>query len=226
MNSRTTSEGTQKKVLIVDDHPLLREGLSIIINQHEGLQVCAQAGDAPSGMAAVAKFHPDIVIVDISLAEGSGLDLIKDLYALDPKLPVLALSMHDEHIYAERARCAGVKGCVRKHEPPDAVIKALCKILNGQLAISENIISQLLSRRFQGDPSVSRAPVDLLSDRELEIYRCLGSGQGTRAIAAKLSIAVSTVESYRASIKQKLNLKNSTDLISSAAKFVVEESTG
>lgn len=216
--------GMRKKVLLVDDHPLLREGLSRIINQQENLIVCGEAGNASGGLAAVNRLHPDIVIVDISLEEGNGLDLIKDIRAHNPKLPILALSMHHEDLYAERAIRAGAKGYVMKHEPASAVMGALQKVLNGQLAVSDNIISRLVGCRAQGEQAASGLPTDLLSDRELEIYRNLGEGHGTREVAAKLGIAASTVESYRASIKQKLNLKNATDLISSAARFVAAES--
>lgn len=214
-----------KKVLIVDDHPLLREGLAIIINQHEGLRVCGEAGDVQGGLAAVNELHPDVVIVDISMADGNGLELVKDIHAVNPTLPVLVLSMHHENLYAERALRAGAKGYVMKHEPASAVVAALNKVLSGQLAVSENITSRLVNWSLHGIQAANRLPVDLLSDRELEIYRCLGEGYGTREIAAKLRIAVSTVESYRASIKQKLNLKNATDLISSAARFMAEESS-
>lgn len=172
------------------------------------------------GLAAVIDLIPDVVIIEISLPNGSGLELIKDIYALNSELPVLVLSMHPENIYAERALRAGAKGYLTKHESASVVIAALHKVLRGQLAISENIINRLASWHLRGDPSPSRLPINLLSDRELEIYQCLGAGQGTREIAAKLRIAMSTVESHRASIKQKLNLKNATDLISSAARFM------
>jgi DNA-binding NarL/FixJ family response regulator len=212
------------RVLIVDDHPLLREGLRKIINQQEDLVVCGEAGGAPGGLAAVAKCRPDVVIVDISLEEGSGLDLIKDLHARHPGLPILALSMHHEDLYADRALRAGARGYVMKREPAGTVMAALRKVLSGQTAVSENVVSRLVGRRVRGEPPTGRSPTELLSDRELEIYRCLGEGRGTREIAAHLRIAVSTVESYRASIKQKLDLRNATELISRAAQFVAGES--
>jgi DNA-binding NarL/FixJ family response regulator len=216
----------KKKVLIVDDHPFMRRGLSLSINEDESFCVCGEASDVPGGLAAINEHHPDVVIVDISLAEGSGLDLIKDIYALYPDLPVLALSMHHENLYAERALRAGAKGYVMKNQPAAVFLAALHKILNGQVAVSDAIVSQLLGRRLRGHQEDGSLPVELLSDRELDVYRSLGSGLGTSAIARKLHIAVSTVETYRASIKQKLNLQNSTDLIASAAKFVDSESHG
>jgi DNA-binding NarL/FixJ family response regulator len=214
----------KKKILIVDDHQLLREGLGKIIDQQEDLVVCGEAGDAPGGLAAVAKYRPDVVIVDISMEKGSGLELIKGIRARNPKLPVLTLSMHHEDLYAERALRAGARGYVMKSDPASTVMAALRKVLSGQLAVSENILSRLVGRSVRGDGPAFRSPTDLLSDRELEIFRCLGEGRGTREIAAELRIAKSTVESYRASIKQKLNLKNATELISSAARFVAAES--
>jgi DNA-binding NarL/FixJ family response regulator len=213
----------RRKVLIVDDHPLLREGLGRVINQQEDLIVCGEAGDAPGGLAAVAKCRPDVAIVDISLEEGSGLELIKDIHARQPKLPVLALSMHHEDLYAERALRAGASGYVMKREPVSVVIAALRKVLRGQTAVSENVVKRLVDRRVPGQQPTGRSPTEVLSDREIEIYRCLGEGNGTREIAARLRIAVSTVESYRASIKQKLALKSATQLISRAAQFVAGE---
>jgi len=214
----------RKKVLIVDDHPLMREGLGKVISQQEEMAVCGEAGDASGGLAAVAKCRPDIVIVDISLDKGSGLDLIKDMHAQYPKLPILALSMHHENLYAERALRAGARGYIMKSEPASMVMMAVRKVLRGQTAVSENIVNRLVGRRGRAEQSEDCSPTDVLSDRELEIYRCLGEGHGTRKIATKLHIAVSTVESYRAGIKQKLNLNNATELVASATRFVTEES--
>ena len=215
--------GPKKKVLIVDDHPLLREGLGRIVNQQDDLVVCGEAGDAPQGLAALAKCRPDVVIVDISLEEGSGLDLIKALHAREPQLPILALSMHHEDLYADRALRAGARGYVMKREPAGSVLAALRKVLGGRMAVSENVAGRLLRRRVRGAPSPARSPAELLSDRELEVFRCLGEGLGTRAIAGRLRLAVSTVESHRAGIKQKLDLKTATELVSRAAQFVATE---
>lgn len=215
--------GAKKRVLIVDDHPLLREGLGRVINQQADMIMCGEAGDAPAGLEAVSECSPDVVIVDISLEEGSGLELIKDLHAQYPRLPMLALSMHPEDLYAERALHAGAGGYVMKREPAPVIIAALRKVLSGQLAVSDRIISRLVGRRVRGEPATVRSPVELLSDRELEIFRSFGEGHSTREIAAKFRIAVSTVESYRASIKQKLVLKNATELVSHAAQFVAEK---
>jgi len=224
MSARKQQCDSRKKVLIVDDHPLLREGLGRVINQQEDLVVCGEASDGPSGLAAVAKLHPDVVIVDISLDEGSGLDLIKDIIARQPKLPVLALSMHHENLYAERAIRVGARGYVMKREPVSTVITALRKVLSGNIAASENIISRLIGPRRRSTTSDSSSLADVLSDRELEVFRLFGEGCGTRQIAVKLRLAASTIESYRGAIKQKLGLANGTELIARAARFVANES--
>lgn len=210
----------RRRVLIVDDHAIMREGLGKIINQQPDLVMCGEAGDAAGGLLAVESCRPDVVIADMALEEGSGLELVKNIHVRYPKLPVLALSMHHEDLYAERALRAGASGYIMKREPAIAVIEALRKVLSGQTAVSANIVNRFVGRRMRGDPSPARSPAEMLSDRELEIYRCLGEGHGTREIATKLRLAVSTVESYRASIKQKLGLRNATELISSASRFV------
>ncbi|MFZ4397866.1 MAG: response regulator transcription factor [Kiritimatiellia bacterium] len=214
---------SRNKVLIVDDHPLLREGLGKIINQQDDLILCGEAGDAAGGLSAVTKCKPDVVIVDISLEQGNGLDLIKNIHALYPRLPILVLSLHHENLYALRALRAGANGYVMKREPATTLIQSLRKVLKGQTAVSENIVNQLVNRNGRNEPAAPDSPAEQLSDRELEIYRCLGEGHGTREIAGKLHIAVSTVESYRASIKQKLALADATELVSSAARFVAAE---
>lgn len=224
MTMRKPLAGAKRKVLIVDDHPLLREGLGKVIDQQGDLAMCSEAGDASGGLAAVVKSRPDVVIVDIALESGSGLDLIKDIRLRWPALPILALSMHHEDLYAERALRAGANGYVMKREPVGTVIAALRKVLNGQMAVSDNIVSRVVGWRVRGKTAGGRSPVEILSDREIEIYRNLGQGRGTREIADKLGIAVSTVESYRAGIKQKLHLRNATELVSSATRFVAAES--
>lgn len=219
----TKSPNARKKVLIVDDHALVREGLGAVINQQQGLEVCAAAADAPAALNLVVRHRPDIVIVDISLEQGSGLDLIKDIHARCPKLPIIALSMHHEDLYAARALRAGASGYVMKREPAAMVVAAIREVLGGQVAFSENIVRQILKPPSSRQHAGASDPIELLSDRELDIFRFMGAGLGTRAIAAKLHIAVSTVETHRASLKQKLGLKNATELVSRAAQFVSAE---
>lgn len=223
MDNKSGSGKSPQRVLIVDDHPLLRDGLIKVINQQAGLAVCGEAADARAGLAAVAKCRPDVAIVDLSLEEGNGLDLIKDLHARYSKLPILVLSMHPENLYAERAVRAGAKGYVMKHEPVARVIAALRKVLSGGVALSDNMLSRMLGVPKPSRQDGEKSPAELLSDRELEVFRMLGQGQGTRQIAQKLGLAVSTIESYRASIKQKLGVERATELVARAARFVAGE---
>ena len=225
MKTQPAPDG-RKKVLIVDDHPLLRDGLAKVINQQPDLVVCGEAANARGGLAAVAKLRPDVAIVDLTMDDGNGLDLIKDLHARNPKLPILVLSMHHENLYAERAVRAGARGYVMKREPVGRVIAALRKVLGGHMALSEEIVSRLLGAPNHGPAAASDSPADVLSDRELEVFRLFGNGMGTRAIAKILHLAVSTVESYRSGIKQKLGLASATELVASAARFVADETRG
>ena len=222
MKSRPAA-GPKKKVLIVDDHPLLRDGLAKVIDQQPDLVVCGEAADARAGLAAIARCRPDVAIVDLTMDEGNGLDLIKDVHARYAKLPVLVLSMHHENLYAERAVRAGARGYVMKREPVAKVLDALRKVLAGHVALSEEIVSRLLGPSGRSDPSATRSPSERLSDRELEVFRFLGQGLGTRQIADKLRLANSTVETYRAGIKRKLGLAAATELVARAAQFVASE---
>ena len=223
MKTTPAPNSRKKKVLIVDDHPLLRDGLAKVLNQQPDLTVCGEAADARSGLAAAARLRPDVVIADLTMDEGNGLDLIKDLHARFPNLPVLVLSMHHENLYAERAVRAGARGYVMKREPVGRLLAALRKVLAGHVALSEEIVRRLLVAPERGREESADSPAEVLSDRELEVFRLFGNGMGTRAIAAKLRLAVSTVESYRSGIKQKLGLAGATELVARAAQFVADE---
>lgn len=223
MKNKPAPNGRKRTVLIVDDHPLLRDGLAKVINQQSDLAVCGEAADARAGLAAVAKLRPDVAIVDLTMDEGNGLDLIKDLHLRQPDLPVLVLSMHHENLYAERAVRAGARGYVMKREPVAAVLAALRKVLAGQMAFSEETVRRLLDVPTRARKAAAESPADVLSDRELEVFRLLGQGFGTRQIAQKLRLATSTVESYRAGIKQKLGLTRAPELVARAAQFVLDE---
>lgn len=223
MKNKSAPNGRKRNVLIVDDHPLLRDGLAKVINQQADLAVCGEAADARAGLAAAAKLRPDVVIADLTMDEGNGLDLIKDLHLRRPAPPVLVLSMHHENLYAERAVRAGARGYVMKREPIAAVLAALRKVLAGQMALSEEIVRRLLDAPERTRKAAAASPAEVLSDRELEVFRLLGQGSGTRQIAEKLRLATSTVESYRAGIKQKLGLARATELVARAAQFVVDE---
>ena len=223
MKTPPAPNGRKRKVLIVDDHPLLRDGLAKVINQQPDLAVCGEAPDARTGLAAAAKLRPDVVIADLTMDEGNGLDLIKDLHLRQPGLPVLVLSMHHENLYAERAVRAGARGYVMKREPVAALLAALRKVLAGQMALSEEIVLRMLDAPARARKAAAASPTEVLSDRELEVFRLLGQGSGTRQIAEKLRLATSTVESYRAGIKQKLGLARATELVARAAQFVLDE---
>ena len=206
----------KKRILIVDDHSVVREGLAVVINQHPDLVVCGQADNATTAMAAAASLKPDAVIVDISLEGRSGLELIKDLKARHPHLPVMALSMHDETLYAERALRAGAHGYVMKKESTKDMVAALRRVIEGSFHVSERMAARIMQQYAMQELTVPRSPVELLSDRELEVYHFIGQGEGTRQIADRLHLSMKTVSCYRQNIKTKLNLKSASELVSHA----------
>jgi DNA-binding NarL/FixJ family response regulator len=223
MKTSPASPKSKYAVLIVDDHPLLRDGLGKVLNQQVDFRVCGEAGDARGALAAIPKCRPDVVIVDLTMEDGNGLDLIKDIRAQHAALPVLVLSMHHENLYAERAIRAGAQGYVMKREPVGTVVDSLRKVLHGHIALSENMVSRMIVSPGAGANSPDGSPASLLSDRELDVFRLLGHGLGTRQIAAKLRIAASTVETHRAAIKRKLGLAAATELVARAAQFVLDQ---
>ena len=214
-----TSE-SKTKIVIVDDHPIVRQGLAELINHEDDLVVCGQAEEAPEAMGVIKAIKPDMVIVDILLKETSGMELIKDIKARYPNLAVLALSMHDESLYAERALRAGAKGYIMKAEATEKVIGAIRKILSGDIYLSEPMAAKLIHKLVGGRTEVGASAIDRLSDRELEVFRLIGQGYGTRQIAEKLHLSVKTIESYRAHIKEKLNLSDAAELLQYAIQWV------
>jgi len=213
----------KKTVFIVDDHPLLREGLRRTIDQQSDLAVCGEAGNGQEALAAVEKLHPDLVLVDISLPGRDGIELTKELRARCPTLPVLVLSMHDESVYAERALRAGARGYVMKCEPMETHLDAIRKMLAGELAFSSHIVTGLIQRAAQ---SGSLSPMVLLSDRELEIFRLFGEGRTRVEIADNLRLSIKTIESHRANIRRKLGVRTAAELLQRAIEFVREEADG
>lgn len=210
----------RKKVLIVDDHPLVREGLTDLINKEKDIVVCGWAKDIPQTISAIKKFNPDVVTIDISLENASGLDLMKDIKTRFPGLPFLVLSMHQESIYAERAIRAGAKGYITKQEATKKVITAIRKVLEGRLYISESVKEKLLYSLIGSDESdTDISLVDRLTDRELEVFRLIGQGKATRQIAEQLCLSTKTIETYRSRIKQKLNLSSGSELLRSAFQW-------
>jgi len=211
------------RVLIVDDHPLFRQGLGQLIDHEPGLKVCGEAKDAEEAMRLVRESKPDLVIVDISLGGSSGIDLIKNLKSEDAELPLLVVSMHDESLYAERALRAGAMGYVMKHEPPKTVKTAIHRVLAGEMYFSEKMASSLIAKLVRGGEGRDESPVSRLSDRELEVFRLLGEGKGRRDIAQELSLTLTTINSFSARIKEKLHLKNSAELLLYAVRWVQEQ---
>ena len=208
---------TQKiKILLVDDHPLVREGVANLINQQPDFAVCGEAASEPQALELVGQTQPEVVIVDISLENGSGIELIKSLKAMHPSVVMLVLSMHDETLYAERALRAGARGYLMKREAAKKVIQGIRAVLAGQLFVSEKIAALMAEKYVGGQTSAPASPVEQLSDRELEVFQLLGHGQSTRQIADHLHVGFKTVQAYCARIKEKLNLANATELLRAA----------
>lgn len=216
----STDRRGKRTVLIVDDHPIVRQGLAQLIDQEQDLEVCGQAEDAHEAMQAIHSLHPDMVIVDISLKDTSGMDLIKDLKVRHPDLPVLTLSMHDEAVYGERALRAGARGYIMKQEATENVVTAIRRVLAGELYVSDGMAAKMVSKIVGGGTRKTGSPVDCLSDRELEVFRLIGEGFSTREMAEKLHLSVKTIETYRAHIKDKLGFEDANELLRSAIQWV------
>ncbi len=209
------------RVFLVDDHPVFRHGLRQLIEQDGSLEVIGEADSLRPALDAIQADPPDIALVDISLKGVGGLELIKALKVHMPQLPTLVLSMHDEDLYAERAIRAGASGYLQKHEAAERIVPSIRKALAGELVLSPRLSDALLRRALQGKSAdVPTSPLDVLSDRELEVYEHVGHGLGTRDIATTLHISVKTVETHKANIKHKLELKGATDLLRSAVAWV------
>lgn len=209
----------KKRVFLVDDHPLVREWLTNLINEQADLAVCGEAETGQEARQAILSIKPDIAIVDISLKDSSGIELIKDLKQSLPNLAVLVLSMHEESHYAERALRAGAKGYIMKRETTKKVISAIRQVLAGQVYISGEIATSLATQFVSGKGPFDHSPIDQLSDRELEVFELLGQGRGTRQIAEMLRVSVKTVQAYCARIKEKLNLASATELLREAVRW-------
>ncbi len=220
MPNRTKSEPAKTKVFLVDDHPLVREWLTQLIQRENDMAVCGEAEDVPEAVAKIEQTRPDIVIADISLKKTHGLELVKDLQSRCPSLPVLVLSMHDESLYAERVLRAGAKGYITKQEATKKILLAIRQVLSGQIYVSEQMAARILHKLVLGRPKEQSSSVERLTDRELEVFQLIGHGQGTRRIAEELHLGIKTVESYRARIKEKLKLTDGTQLLQQAIQWV------
>jgi len=210
----------KQKVLLVDDHPVVREGLAERINRERDLVVCGEAQNAREALRAVASLQPDIVILDLSLPKGHGLELVKDLRTLHPDLRVVVFSMHDESVFAERALRAGAHGYVMKQEPPERLLVAIRTVLRGDYFISERASSTCLQAFFSRSTKAVTHSVARLSDRELEIFQLIGQGVSTRKIADRLGRSVKTIETHRTRIKEKLAVKSAAELVHRATCWV------
>lgn len=211
---------TQRTVLLVDDHPAIREGLRSAISQTGDLVICGEAESAAKAMAEIARVKPDVVLVDISLHNSNGMELIKDLRArYSGKLPILALSMHDETLYAERVLHAGARGYVMKQESMKTVIEALRKVLEGGVYLSEEMTARVMGSFAKHGGPAERTSIELLSDREFEVFELVGDGHATREIADLLHLSKKTVSCYQQNIRKKLNLKNAAELIRHAVHW-------
>jgi DNA-binding NarL/FixJ family response regulator len=200
------------RILLVDDHPIIRRGLCELIAQTPGLEVCGEAETPREALDAAADAEPDVAVVDLSLRDGSGLELIKDLAARHRDLPVLVLSMHDESLYAERALRAGAKGYIMKEEAPERLLAAIERVLDGEIYLSDAMASRVVAQFVTGSTEAPQSSVESLSDRELEVYEMIGNGLGTRDIARNLHLSVKTIETHRENIKRKLRLRNANEL--------------
>jgi DNA-binding NarL/FixJ family response regulator len=213
----------KRKVLVVDDHPIVRQGLTLLINQEADLLVCGVAEEMHSGLRAIQADRPDIVILDISLTGPDGLEMLKNIRINSPHLPVLILSMHDESIYAERALRAGANGYIMKQEATEKVLVALRRILSGEIYVSDRISNNMLQHYVRGASLSEHSLLAELTNRELEVFRLIGDGHGTRQIADVLHLSVKTVESYQAHIKEKLSLRSARELVQHAIQWNATE---
>ena len=221
--TRANSPGSKCRVFLIDDHPIVRQGLALFIDREPDLMVCGEADGAASAPQAIRDSNPDFIVLDISLDGPDGLELLKTLRTTYPNLPVLVLSMHDESTYAERALRAGANGYIMKQEATEKVLVAVRRILQGDVYLSNRMANKMLQHYIVGSPPATQSPISALSDRELEVFRMIGEGRGTREIAENLHLSVKTVETYQAHIKEKLSLRSGRELIQHAIQWQVNE---
>lgn len=214
----------RSSILLVDDHPVMRHGLAQIIDREEDLQVAGEAASAAQAIEMVGQCNPDIVIIDITLEDGDGIELIKDIRTRFDNVKMLVSSMHDESLYAERALRAGAMGYINKEASREQFLDAIRQILRGRICVSPAISNRLLKRAAGKTQDEERSPIESLSDRELTVFELIGQGLSTRQIAEKLFLSVKTIETYREHIKAKLNIKTSTELVRHAVQRQLEMS--
>ena len=211
------------RVLIVDDHPAVREALAMRIGRQSDLEVCGEAADLGEALRLVADTHPDVAIIDISLKTGCGIDLIKRIKDRNDTVRMLVWSTHSESLYAERALLAGALGYICKDQATDKIVEGIRRVMEGKVYLSDAMIETMLLRTVGGEQkTLTRSPLDALANRELEVFRFIGQGEKTAGIANRLHLSVKTIETYRDRIREKLNLNNGTELAHYATKWVLE----
>lgn len=206
-------------ILIVEDHPIVRQGLAQMVNHEKDLTVCGAAEDPKQAVEQIESLQPELVLLDISLKGGNGIELLKNIKVRFPKTLVLMLSMHDEALYAVRALRAGASGYVMKQEATEKVLTAIRHVLNGEIYLSDRMEKKMMQQLVGGRSSRTGSPLEDLSDRELEVFGLIGQGHGTRQIAEQLHLSIKTIESHRAHIKEKLNLRNANELVQHAIQW-------
>ncbi|HPI92766.1 MAG TPA: response regulator transcription factor [Deltaproteobacteria bacterium] len=219
----TGKAGGKHRILVVDDHPIFRHGLGQLIGQEDDLEVCGEAEDYHGALKAIEALNPDMIVVDITLKDMSGIDLIKEVHRSRKGMPMLVISMHDESLYAERAFRAGARGYVMKQEASDSVVQAIRLVLSGGIYASRKVTENILTRFIEGSGEPSESPLKELTDREIEVFQLIGEGLSISEIGHRLHLSVKTIGTYRERIKEKLNLKNATELLRYALNWVEKE---
>jgi DNA-binding NarL/FixJ family response regulator len=214
-----SAPSSRKKIMLVDDHPMMRAGLAQFINKQPDMETCGEFGSAAEAFEACHKLDPDLVVTDVTMPVKGGIEFIKDLLALDPELVVLVVSMHDETVYAERVLRAGARGYIMKEAGGENFLAAIRQVLGGQVYVSPRISAKILDNLTARKPRGSNSPIEKLSDREFEIFQLIGQGKGTRDIAKQLHLSPKTVEVHRGHIKEKLELKDATALVHQAIRW-------
>jgi DNA-binding NarL/FixJ family response regulator len=218
-NKQDKTSEKKMQVLIVDDHPVVRDGLTTIINHEQDLNVCGEAEDAHEALKAVTELKPDVVIVDISLKSSDGIELTKNIKAGNSKLPVIVLSVHDESVYAERALLAGAKAYLMKDAVSENIVNAIRTVLSNEIYVSNTISKKFLHKIARDKKGTTKTPIENLSDREFEVFRLIGEGFKASQIAMQLHLSIKTIETYRSRIKEKLNLPNAAELLQYSIKW-------
>jgi len=221
--TKTSSETRVARILLVDDHPIVRDGLSQLIAGVSDLEVCGEAADGPEALHLIEQTSPDVVVTDISLEHGSGLELIKQVKALERDIKMLVWSMHEDSLYAERALQAGALGYINKEQPSAEVLQAIRQVLQGRIYVSPHMADRILRRAADGTQELDQPAVGDLSDRELEVFTLIGKGLTTRQIATKMYLSPKTIETHRENIKKKLKLKSGNELIRHAVQWDLEQ---